>query len=956
VALDDGVEIVDTEGNEETEDDELGVLDCVGPDVTVVVGEPDPLRVGVTELDEEIVADPLVDADGVTDPDRLDVTVTEIDGLKEDVGELVDDTLTLPLGVIDKVGTAVTDDVGEPDPLRVGVTEVDEEIVADPLVDADGVTDPDRLDVTVTEIDGLEEEVGELVDDTLTLPLGVIDKVGTAVTDDVGEPDPLRVGVTEVDEEIVADPLVDADGVTDPDRLDVTVTEIDGLKEDVGELVDDTLTLPLGVIDKVGTAVTDDVGEPDPLRVGVTELDEEIVADPLVDADGVTDPDRLDVTVTEIDGLEEDVGELVDDTLTLPLGVIDKVGTAVTDDVGEPDPLRVGVTEVDEEIVADPLVDADGVTDPDRLDVTVTEIDGLEEEVGELVDDTLTLPLGVIDKVGTAVTDDVGEPDPLRVGVTEVDEEIVADPLVDADGVTDPDRLDVTVTEIDGLEEEVGELVDDTLTLPLGVIDKVGTAVTDDVGEPDPLRVGVTEVDEEIVADPLVDADGVTDPDRLDVTVTEIDGLEEEVGELVDDTLTLPLGVIDKVGTAVTDDVGEPDPLRVGVTELDEEIVADPLVDADGVTDPDRLDVTVTEIDGLEEDVGELVDDTLTLPLGVIDKVGTAVTDDVGEPDPLRVGVTEVDEEIVADPLVDADGVTDPDRLDVTVTEIDGLEEDVGELVDDTLTLPLGVIDKVGTAVTDDVGETDPLRVGVTELDEEIVADPLVDADGVTDPDRLDVTVTEIDGLEEDVGELVDDTLTLPLGVIDKVVTAVTDDVGETDPLRVGVTELDEEIVADPLVDADGVTDPDRLDVTVTDDVGELEIDTVALLEEDETIEGVVVLLMEPVVDPDAVVVNVPIIEGDPVDETDIVVDIVFVGVIVALVVPEVEIEEVTVDEAERLEVPLLVRDIDDVGDDEEEAEEEIVCVLQACRKTIKIKRILFIILEISNESFNTPS
>jgi hypothetical protein len=95
----------------------------------------------------------------------------------------------------------------------------------------------------------------------------------------------------------------------------------------------------------------------------------------------------------------------------------------------------------------------------------------------------------------------------------------------------------------------------------------------------------------------------------------------------------------------------------------------------------------------------------------------------------------------------------------------------------------------------------------------------------------------------------------------------------------------------------------------------------------------------------------VPIVESDPVDETDIVVDIVFVGVIVALVVLEIDTEEVTVDEAERLEVPLLVKDIDDVGDDEDDEEEEIVCVLQACRKTRKIKSPIpiLIILENSN-------
>jgi len=71
--------------------------------------------------------------------------------------------------------------------------------------------------------------------------------------------------------------------------------------------------------------------------------------------------------------------------------------------------------------------------------------------------------------------------------------------------------------------------------------------------------------------------------------------------------------------------------------------------------------------------------------------------------------------------------------------------------------------------------------------------------------------------------------------------------------------------------------------------------------------------------------------------------------VIVALVVPEVDTEEVTVDEAERLEVPLLVKDIDDVGDDEDDEEDEIVCVLQACRKTRKIKSIPILII------LNTP-
>ena len=194
--------------------------------------------------------------------------------------------------------------------------------------------------------------------DTLAVGVFVIDSEGVETDEDDATGDTVKLDEDDFDDagdgDVETLAVFDSVGMDETDAVTDTVADDEGALEMVGR--EEELGDPLVVLEGVGGEVMDDVAVPDPLLDDVTLVDGDTVGVPDVDVDGVLEPLRLDVTVTLVDGVVVTVGDVDGVALVDPLGVIDRVATAVTEEVGDVDTETVdeGDVDPDRETVGEP--------------------------------------------------------------------------------------------------------------------------------------------------------------------------------------------------------------------------------------------------------------------------------------------------------------------------------------------------------------------------------------------------------------------------------------------------------------------------------------------------------------------------------------------------------------------------------------------------------------------------
>jgi hypothetical protein len=363
------------DGDDVTLKDALAV-----PDVLTARTEAETAADGEEEMLAEIVADAEVEIVGVN--------VTEGEGDADAQNETVGDAENT--GVDDKLADTVGDGDGEPLVLAV--------LVLDPHTDTVTVVvtvrEGDKLELVDTDVDteGVLDKVAEFVNDGDTETETVADVETVAVV----EGETLAVGETEL--------VVDGDGVCVP--VDVTLVLVHAVSDvDAVELV-----VALCEAELENDALPQELPEKD--SVPVAELVEETVRlpDPHDDAEAETHDDDVGEAEEETHAVVDTVVE--GDTVTVPL--TDEDADCVVEALceGESVPLKVGDCDALEH--CDDVNEGVGDADIDRDVVTVT----VTEE--EIDDDIVALKVADADTVSVSETDDecVGESETLDDAVS----------------------------------------------------------------------------------------------------------------------------------------------------------------------------------------------------------------------------------------------------------------------------------------------------------------------------------------------------------------------------------------------------------------------------------------------------------------------------------------------------------------------------------------------------------
>ena len=461
-----------TEGDAEPD----ALLEVLAFVVGVGTGDRDDVLDTVDDLELRGEEDDDLDEVVVGEASALEVDVTLLSGVFEDVGVESDDKLEVVEGLAEIVAKPTSEGDADADPVELFDAKgdfVDEIVGVDVrLLVVVGVVDGvgnlfvvvglgDEDDVLEVDVDGVED--GVTVEDLLGIDEGV------DATEDVPETVIAPVPVGDID----TDALDEADAEGDSDATD---DADDMLEDDASELGDDS---GLGDVDE------------DPVTLGEAD------ADPLLEASAVPD----------VVGRGEDVPDLVPNRFVAleegePEGerVVETDGVSVELDVELVE--GSGDEEVDSEARAlgDDDVDTEPLGVPTGVPVDVGESGAVF--VAEL--DAVTDGLGVIDGVGLDVFVPVGEAtgDFVGGGVPVEDLEMVdegvalAEPVLDlvievdpvpvVEGKELPDEVDVA--------DELDVAVDVGLSLALGVVETVTKEEGDALADADSEAVAAAEL------------------------------------------------------------------------------------------------------------------------------------------------------------------------------------------------------------------------------------------------------------------------------------------------------------------------------------------------------------------------------------------------------------------------------------------------------------------------------
>ncbi|KZD09030.1 hypothetical protein AUP43_07990, partial [Oceanibaculum pacificum] len=812
------------------------------------------------------------------DPEESDVTVAEIEGDSDNVGEAVEGTY----------GSVVIQANGS-------YTYTLNNAAANVQALAEGETVTDVFEYTLT------DEDGDTATATLTVTITGQNDAPTALNNaheiDKGETDPITGNVIGDD---------DGDGEdSDPDNDAVlSIAEVDGVPGDVGQVL--TGTYGTITINSNGSySYTLDNANADVIALRPGQTLTESFDYTLTDEHDATDTATLTITINGVN-----TGPFATDN-----------SNAITED--DADPVTGNVMTED---------DGDGVdSDPEGTDIEVTAIDGESSDVGQAVEGTygsvtinsdgsysyalnnasavvqaLTEGQIVTDSFDYTITDEDGgtATATLTITITGVNDTPVAqnndnsvvkgatDPITgnvidddNGDGVdADPDAgTDLTVSAIDGEAGDVGQMLtgtygtitinsngsysytldndnEDVVALRPGdpaLTENFTYTIVDDYGQTDTATLTITingentgptatdnenEIDEDATVPATGnvltdnDGDGVdTDPEGTDLIVAEVNGEAADVGVEVAGTYgAITINEDGSYSYVIDNDNADVQALEEGETVTDSFTYT--MQDEDGGTDTATLTITINGVN-----TGPFATDN-----------SNAITED--DADPVTGNVMTED---------DGDGVdSDVEGSDLDVSAVNGETTNVGAAVsgtygsvtinaDGTYSYALDndsaavqaleegetVTDVFTYTIVDDQGATDTATLTVTitgrndapvatdnENDiQEDATDPVTgnvisdnDGDGIdSDPEDSPLTVIEIDGESGDVGEeVVGNYGTITINEDGSYSYVIDNDNADVQALEEGETVTDSFTYT--IEDEDGATDTATLTITIT--------------------------------------------------------------------------------------------------------------------------------------------
>ncbi|WP_196890315.1 DUF11 domain-containing protein, partial [Aureivirga sp. CE67] len=717
----------DTDGNTEddptevtiSEDPSIEVVKTVTSDVSnLAVGSEVTYTVlvsntGNVTLDNVSIVDTLTELDGTSNPQTLasifdSSSMGSLEGILQ-VGEVATYTVsyTVTQSDIDNGGFANSVFASGDSPEDTTV-----EDISDDNDDADGNTEDDPTEVTISE-DPSIEVIKTVTSDVSNLAVGDVVTYSILVS---------NIGNVTLDNVSIVDTLTELDGTSNPQTLasifdSSSMGSLEGILQ-VGEVATYTVSYTVTQLDIDNGGFANSVFASGDSPEDTTVED---VSDDNDDADGNTEDDPTEVTISEDPSIEV-VKTVRSDVSNLAVGDVVTYTVLVS---------NTGNVTLDNVSIVDTLTELDGTSNPQTLasvfdSSSIGSLEGILQ-VGEVATYTVsyTVSQSDIDNGGFANSVFASGDSPEDTTV-----EDVSDDNDDADGNTEDDPTEVTISE-DPSIEVVKTVTSDVSNLAVGsevtytvLVSNTGNVTLDDVS----------------IVDTLTELDGTSNPQTLasifdSSSMGSLEGILQ-VGEVATYTVSYTVTQLDIDNGGFANSVFASGDSPEDTTVED---VSDDNDDTDGNTEDDPTEVTISEDPSIEV-VKTVISDVSNIEVGDVVTYTVLVS---------NTGNVTLDNVSIVDTLTELDGTSNPQTLasifdSSSMGSLEGILQ-VGEVATYTVsyTVTQSDIDNGGFANSVFASGDSPEDTTVED-----VSDDNDDADGNTEDDPTEVTISEDPSIE----------------------------------------------------------------------------------------------------------------------------------------------------------------------------------------------------------------